>query len=144
MKRKKILSLLLCAALAAAMLAGCADPAAQSSQPPAGSQQPNNTPAASAPPEGTSPVGEGIQMPAGFDSSNINWIVPAAAGSAVDLITRGVADAIGKDLGANINVENLAGASQTIGAAEFSIRNADGHNLLTIANACYFTQPLLT
>lgn len=84
-----------------------------------------------------------LTMPQNFNKKNINWIVPAAAGSAIDLPTRNLIDAAGDSLGANVVVENLAGASQTIGAAEFSIREASGHNIITMANACYFTQPLM-
>lgn len=93
--------------------------------------------------EAPAPTEAVLAMPAGFDKSNISWIVPAAAGSAIDLPTRSLIDAAGDSLGANFVVENLAGASQTIGAAEFSIREATGHNLITMANACYFTQPLM-
>lgn len=85
----------------------------------------------------------GVTMPNNFNKKNINWIVPAAAGSAIDLPTRSLIDAAGDSLGANVVVENLAGASQTIGAAEFSVREATGHNIITMANACYFTQPLM-
>lgn len=86
---------------------------------------------------------DALTMPDGFNKSNINWIVPAAAGSAIDLPTRSLIDAAGDTLGANVVVENIAGASQTIGSAEFSIREATGHNIITMANACYFTQPLM-
>lgn len=140
MKVKKILSLVLCAALVLALCAACS--------PTGTAGDPTPTPAPATPTPGGDPTPDGgqdneVKMPADFGKSNINWIVPAAAGSAIDLVTRGLTDAVGKDLGTNIVVENLAGASQTIGAAEFSARDASGHNVLTMANACYFTQPLI-
>lgn len=135
MKTKKMLSGLLCLSLCLSMLCGCGKQAPSAPSGEASSAE--NTSGASALEE------QSAEMPVGFDKANINWIVPAAAGSAIDLVTRGAADAVGKDMGANIVVENLAGASQTVGAAEFSIREASGRNILTMANACYFTQPLL-
>ena len=138
---KKMLALVLALALCLS-IAACGStaetPAPVATNPPAEKAE---TPAAPEAPE--APVEEGLSMPEKFDKSNINWIVPAAAGSAIDLPTRSLVDAVGDALGANIVVENLAGASQTIGASEFSIREANGHNVLTMANACYFTQPLV-
>lgn len=77
----------------------------------------------------------------GYPAKDIHWIVPAAAGAALDLPTRVLADKL--DLGKNVVVENIAGGSQTIGTAEAAARAADGYTLLTMANACLFTQPLM-
>lgn len=134
MKKQRNLALTLCVILILGLLSGCGQSG------PGETSGAGGTTAAQTEGNGT---GGSAQMPSGFDKSNVNWIVPAAAGSALDLVSRAVVDAVGKDLGANVVVENLAGASQTIGAGEFSIRDADGHNIITIANACYFTQPLV-
>ena len=58
--------------------------------------------------------------------------MPAAAGAAIDLPTRALIENL--DLGENIVVENIDGASQTIGTAEAKNRDADGYTLLTAAN----------
>lgn len=146
MKAKKLLTLALCAVLALTLFGGCAQTDSTPTGGTANTPPASNTPGNSNTPETPNTPDEPdntVTMPQGFDKATVNWIVPAAAGSAIDLVTRGITDALGSNLGANVVVENLAGASQTIGAAEFSIRNADGHNLLTMANACYFTQPLI-
>ena len=96
-----------------------------------------STPAASTPAE-TPAAGE---KPAGYPSKTITWIAPVAAGAAVDLPTRVAADLL--DLGQPVVVENIAGASQTLGTAEFAARDADGYTLLTMANACGIAQPLM-
>lgn len=133
MKTKKFRFLAL--ALALMMLAGCADRAGT----------PTSSPAA--PPESGAPAKEteglqqeeGVSQPEGYPSKNISWIVPAAAGSAVDLPVRALTDML--DLGTNIVVENIEGASQTIGALEASVRAADGYTLLAGANAWAIIQP---
>lgn len=150
MRKQKLLAIVLCAALVSGILSGCGnqepEPAndqavVEETEESAEEEAPEDASSEDAAPEEEAGTEE-AQMPEGFDKTNVDWIVPAAAGSAIDLVSRALVDALGKDLGANIVIENIAGASQTIGASEFAIREADGHNLLTIANACYFTQPL--
>ena len=76
-----------------------------------------------------------------YPSHNISWVVPVAAGSATDLVTRAVSDRL--DLGATIAIENITGGAQTIGANEVMSREADGYTLLSFANAGLISQPLL-
>lgn len=78
----------------------------------------------------------------GYPDHNVTCIVPVAAGSAVDLVSRVLCDQL--DLGTNIVVENLGGASQTIGTAECLNRDHDGYTFSTVAMAGLLTQPLLT
>lgn len=91
--------------------------------------------------EEESSEGSASGQPEGYPDKAINWIVPVAAGAAVDLPTRALADVL--DLGQPVVVENIAGASQTLGTAEAAARAADGYTLLTMANACLITQPLM-
>lgn len=127
MKKSRSMALLLALIL---LLAGCADSGSPSAAPegsPAGAQSQD-------------PQQEGeVPKPEGYPSKNISWIVPTAAGSAVDLPVRALVDAL--TLGTNIVVENIEGASQTIGALEASIRPADGYTLLAGANAWAIIQP---
>ncbi len=66
-----------------------------------------------------------------YPSRPISITVPFAAGGPTDTVARGVADAMTKALpGANIIVENVAGAGGTIGVAKVARAQPDGHSLL--------------
>lgn len=111
-----------------------------------------STPAETPTPSPTPPVSGGqptpnagsteeptVSQPEGYPKKTISWIVPAAAGATIDLPTRALTDIL--DLGGTIVVENIAGASQTLGAAEAANRGGDGYTLLTGANAWGLIQP---
>jgi tripartite-type tricarboxylate transporter receptor subunit TctC len=76
-----------------------------------------------------------------FPSKNISWIVPANAGAPVDIPTRAVIENM--DIDTNVIVENISGASNTIGALEASNRKADGYTILTATSSYLILQPLL-
>ncbi len=131
---KKIASILLALTLALSLMTGCS--------------QPNESESSSTPDSSSSSEAAGdnndsseIVPPEGFPEKNISWIVPAAAGAIIDQPSRIVADMI--DLGTNIVIENIAGASQVTGTTEAANREADGYTILTGANAAMITQPLL-
>ncbi len=94
--------------------------------------QPSASDNTAAPDESSKPSSES-NKPSGYPGTTISWIVPAAAGAQNDLITRSLSNFI--DLGGNIVVENIPGATQTLGTAEAANRKADGCTLLTCANA---------
>ena len=77
----------------------------------------------------------------GFPAQNFTMIVPVGAGAAIDVVARFVTD--GLDLGAAVTIENLAGASQTIGTAEMVNRGNDGYTLGMVAPAGFVSQPLV-
>lgn len=135
MKKNRILSCTLSLVFALLCCAGCsqtAPPLSNASNPPSG-------PSSAASSENKNPVlGE---QPEGYPSKNITWIVPADAGAAIDIPTRTLIESL--DLGTNIVIENIAGASQTIGTAEAKNRSADGYTLLTAANGGMLLQPSL-
>jgi tripartite-type tricarboxylate transporter receptor subunit TctC len=60
--------------------------------------------------------------------------LPNATGSGVDAITRAAAPAIGKALGANVVVENQAGASGVIGLQAMAKNPPDGLTLSMVSN----------
>jgi tripartite-type tricarboxylate transporter receptor subunit TctC len=61
----------------------------------------------------------------------ITLVVPFAAGGPTDRVARDLAEALRKPLGgANVVVENAAGAGGTIGATKVARAKADGHTLL--------------
>jgi tripartite-type tricarboxylate transporter receptor subunit TctC len=61
----------------------------------------------------------------------ITLVVPFAAGGPTDRVARDLAEALRKPLGgANVIVENIAGAAGSIGANKIAKAPADGHSLL--------------
>jgi tripartite-type tricarboxylate transporter receptor subunit TctC len=67
-------------------------------------------------------------------SRNVRLVVPAAPGGNIDVIGRLYADRLKEVLGQSWVVENLAGANNTLGAAEVARAAPDGTTLLTNAD----------
>ncbi|MDA8449286.1 tripartite tricarboxylate transporter substrate binding protein [Acidovorax sp. NCPPB 3859] len=67
---------------------------------------------------------------AGFPSKPVRIIVPVAPGGSADKLTRTLADRLGALWGQSVIVENVAGASGTIGAARVAKAAPDGYTLL--------------
>jgi tripartite-type tricarboxylate transporter receptor subunit TctC len=67
-------------------------------------------------------------------SRNVRLVVPAAAGGNIDVIGRLFADRLRDTFGQTWVVENRAGASNTLGAAEVARAAPDGATLLTNAD----------
>ena len=65
-----------------------------------------------------------------YPSKTIKFVVPFPAGSATDVVGRVLAEAMGKELGQSIVVDNKAGAQGTIGAGEVKNAAADGYTIL--------------
>jgi len=65
-----------------------------------------------------------------YPAKTITLVVPYPAGAAVDNIGRALAVELGKRLGQSVVVENIAGASGTIGAARVRRSTPDGHTLM--------------
>ncbi len=65
-----------------------------------------------------------------YPNKTIKFVVPFPAGSATDVVGRVLADAMGKELGQSIVVENKAGAQGTIGAGEVKNAAPDGYTIL--------------
>ena len=65
-----------------------------------------------------------------FPTRTINVIVPFAAGGPTDTVTRLTAEAMGRDLGQTVVVENVGGAGGTLGAARVAQARPDGYTLL--------------
>lgn len=66
----------------------------------------------------------------GFPTKPITLIVPFAAGGPSDVIARLIGDHMGRTLGQQVVVENVAGAGGTAGAKRLVSSEADGHTLL--------------
>jgi tripartite-type tricarboxylate transporter receptor subunit TctC len=67
---------------------------------------------------------------ADFPSKPVHIVVPVAAGGSADKLTRLIAERLTQRWGQSVVVENLAGASGTIGAARVAKANPDGYTLL--------------
>ena len=65
-----------------------------------------------------------------FPNRPVTIIVPFAAGGPTDVISRLVAEGMGKDLGQAVVVENVTGAGGTIAAARVAQARPDGHTLM--------------
>lgn len=82
-----------------------------------------------------------VTAPDGYPSKNISWIVPADAGAPLDIPTRAIIDNMKIDT--NVIVENIAGASNTIGTLETVNRPGDGYTILTGSSSSMILQPLM-
>ena len=65
-----------------------------------------------------------------YPNKPITIVVPFAAGGPTDTVTRLVAEAMSKDLGQQIVVENVGGAGGTLGAGRVAQAEPDGYTLL--------------
>ncbi|HEY4250233.1 MAG TPA: tripartite tricarboxylate transporter substrate-binding protein [Roseomonas sp.] len=66
----------------------------------------------------------------GVPPGTITLIVPFAAGGPTDVVSRLVGEAMGRDLGQTVVVENVTGAGGTIGAARVAAARNDGTTML--------------
>ena len=65
-----------------------------------------------------------------YPTRTITIIVPFAAGGPTDTVARLTAEAMGRDLGQTVVVENVGGAGGTLGAARVAQARPDGYTLL--------------
>ncbi|SJM30833.1 tripartite tricarboxylate transporter substrate-binding protein [Mesorhizobium delmotii] len=65
-----------------------------------------------------------------YPERTITVVVPFSAGGPTDTVTRLVAEAMSKDLGQQIIVENVGGAGGTLGAGRVANAEPDGYTLL--------------
>jgi len=73
------------------------------------------------------PLGAAAQS---YPERAVTIIVPFSAGGPTDTVTRLVAEAMSKDLGQQVLVENVGGAGGTLGAARVAEAEPDGYTLL--------------
>ncbi len=65
-----------------------------------------------------------------YPSRPVTIVVPFSAGGPTDTVTRLVAEAMSRDLGQQIVVENVGGAGGTLGAGRVADADPDGYTLL--------------
>lgn len=67
---------------------------------------------------------------ANYPSRTVSMVVPFAAGGPTDTVARLIAEAMGRDLGQTVVVENVGGAGGTLGAARVANARPDGYTVL--------------
>ncbi|GGE42776.1 hypothetical protein GCM10007276_20040 [Agaricicola taiwanensis] len=72
----------------------------------------------------------GVAAAQSYPTRNVTVVVPFSAGGPTDTVTRLVAEAMSRDLGQQIVVENVGGAGGTLGAARVAKADPDGYTLL--------------
>ncbi|WP_159916028.1 tripartite tricarboxylate transporter substrate-binding protein [Pantoea sp. 18069] len=77
-----------------------------------------------------------------FPTKPVTIVVPYAAGGSTDVLARVLAEALTRDLGQQVIVENAGGAGGTIGTARVARAQNDGHTLL-LHNMGIATAPAL-
>src|SRR3712207_1264229 len=65
-----------------------------------------------------------------YPSRVVKMVVPYPAGGPTDVIARIVAEELGRDLGQNVVVENLAGASGAVGTRAVAKAEPDGYTIM--------------
>ena len=137
---KKRMVALLCAGLVAASLAGCSSKKADT---PADTQA-AGTQAAGSEAAGSEAATEAAKANTDFPKKNIKIIVPYDAGGGVDITTRILTEAAGKDYfnGHSLIVENMAGGGAVIGQTAVANADPDGYTLLAYTSAVV-NNPLL-
>ena len=75
-------------------------------------------------------LGTGAAVGQAFPSGSISMMIPFAPGGPTDAVGRLVAEAMGRDLGVNVVVENVGGGGGTIGVARVAQARPDGQAIL--------------
>ena len=79
----------------------------------------------------------GASAQAAWPSRNIRMVCSYPAGGQTDLLARAFGDFITKQVGQTVVIENKAGASGSIGAAEVARAAPDGHTILCSISTTY-------
>lgn len=79
------------------------------------------------------------EKPDNYPTETINIIVPAAAGTLIDLVSRDVANML--DLDQDVIITNRGGAGQTIGSAEVALAKGDGYTIGILGDTGLLIKP---
>ena len=82
-------------------------------------------------------LARGASAQAAWPSRNIRMVCSYPAGGQTDLLARAFGDFITRQVGKNVVIENKAGASGSIGAAEVARAAPDGHTILCSISTTY-------
>ncbi len=84
-----------------------------------------------------------VATQAAYPDRPITMIVPYGAGGITDILGRIFATSLGKELGVNVVVKNVAGSAATIGVVELVKARADGYTILYSPSSSIVIQPHL-
>jgi len=82
-------------------------------------------------------LARGASAQAAWPSRNIRMVCSYPAGGQTDLLARAFGDFITRQVGKTVVIENKAGASGSIGAAEVARAEPDGHTILCSISTTY-------
>jgi tripartite-type tricarboxylate transporter receptor subunit TctC len=82
-------------------------------------------------------VARGASAQGAWPSRQIRMVCSYPAGGQTDLLARAFGEFIGKQVGKTVVIENKAGASGSIGAAEVARADPDGHTVLCSISTTY-------
>ena len=82
-------------------------------------------------------LSRGASAQAAWPSRNIRMVCSYPAGGQTDLLARAFGDFITRQVGKNVVIENKAGASGSIGAADVARAEPDGHTILCSISTTY-------
>lgn len=82
-------------------------------------------------------LGRGASAQAAWPSRQIRMVCSYPAGGQTDLLARSFGEFIAKQVGQTVVIENKAGASGSIGAAEVARAEPDGHTILCSISTTY-------
>ncbi|MEI2417636.1 tripartite tricarboxylate transporter substrate binding protein [Orrella sp. JC864] len=78
-----------------------------------------------------------------YPSKPIRWIVPYAAGGGSDFLARTISQALSRQAGQPVIVENKPGGNTALGAAEVARAPGDGYSVLSADNGTMVFNPAL-
>jgi tripartite-type tricarboxylate transporter receptor subunit TctC len=81
------------------------------------------------------------QVPAGYPSKTIRFVVPYAAGGLPDTVARIVAQRLQEKIGQSVVIENKPGANGAVAAAAISQGPADGYTFLVTDGSMFSINP---
>jgi tripartite-type tricarboxylate transporter receptor subunit TctC len=87
-------------------------------------------------------VMSGASAQSGFPTKPVHILVPYAAGGAVDILARTLGDAVSKQWGQSVVVENRPGAGGVIASQALVASSPDGYTLMVVASG-HPTNPFL-
>jgi tripartite-type tricarboxylate transporter receptor subunit TctC len=91
----------------------------------------------------TFPLWGAAQVPAGYPSKSIRFVVPYAPGGLPDTVARIVAQRLQEKIGQPVVIENRPGANGAVAAAALSTAAADGYTFLVTDGSMFSINPKL-
>lgn len=90
---------------------------------------------------GSLPLAASAQVPAGYPSKPIRFIVPYAAGGLPDTVARIVARNLQEKIGQSVVIDNRPGANGAVAAAALGTSPADGYTFLVTDGSMFSINP---